>query len=205
MLKEAIEKLRGEETPPLPECRVESPYSYYIPDTYVEDTDERMMIYKRMAKLRSIEALQSIESELVDRFGDLPQPARYLLDLAAVKVLAAVQGVALVRLRLDRSARDRARQADKLERALSGVGRISRGAGAGVMAGGRDRGTAEFEFAPGRSFSRAQCMRLVETFQPRLLFKSGKSFAVALESEPADRLLVEAKNLLQVALSSNKI
>jgi transcription-repair coupling factor (superfamily II helicase) len=205
MLKEAVEKLRGEEEPPVPECRVESPYSYYLPDTYVEDADERMMIYKRMSRLASIEALQAIESELVDRFGEPPSPVRYLLDLAAVKILAAVQGVALVRFRLDRSARDRARQADKLKRALSGVDRISRGAGADALAGGGDRGTADFEFSPGRSFSPAQCMKLVETFESRLLFKSGRPFAVRLESEPADRLIVDAKNLLQVAYFSNKM
>jgi hypothetical protein len=48
-------------------------------------------------------------------------------------------------------------------------------------------------------------LKLVETFESRLLFKSGKSFAVQLESEPADQLLVDAKNLLQVAYFSTKI
>jgi transcription-repair coupling factor (superfamily II helicase) len=175
MLKEAVERLRGVEELPTPDCQIEAPYSYYIPDTYIEDADERMMIYKRMARLSSVEALESIEAELKDRFGDPPQPARLL-------------------------------QAAKLQAALQGVDRISRGEGAGVLAsGGNDRGTAEFEFAPGRSFSPAQCMKLVETFESRLLFKSGRPFAVTLETEPSDRLLVDSKNLLQVAYFSTKI
>jgi transcription-repair coupling factor (superfamily II helicase) len=206
MLKEAVDKIRGEEPEPGIECRVESPYTYYIPDAYVEDADERMMIYKRMAKLTSTESLESIEAELVDRFGEPPPPARCLLDLSAIKVLAGSHGVALVRFKLDRSALDRARQADRLEKALSGVGRFSHGAGAGALAaGGEDRGVVEFEFAPGRSFSPEQCMKLVETFESRLLFKSGDLFGVRLESEPADRLLVDAKNLLQVAYFSTRI
>jgi transcription-repair coupling factor (superfamily II helicase) len=205
MLKEAVEKLRGREQPAMPECKIESPYTYFLPETYVEDADERMMLYKRLAQLSSLESLEAIESELVDRFGDPPGPARCLLDLAAVKVLAGLQGVAVVRFRLDRSALERARQAESLERALSGVGRIARAAGSGVPAGGGDSGTVELEFAPGRSFDSAQCLELVETFESRLLFKSGKSFGVQLASEPADRLLVDARNLLQVAYFSNKI
>jgi transcription-repair coupling factor (superfamily II helicase) len=205
MLKESVEKLRGVEEPSMPECKIESPYAYYMPDTYIEDADERMMIYKRMAKLSSIEALESIEAELIDRFGEPPGPARYLLDLTAIKVLAGLQGIALVRFRVDRSALERARQADRLERALSGVGRVAAAGGYGASPGGNDRGTVEFEFCPDRSFDSAQCMKLVETFESRLLFKSGKPFAVRLDCEPADRLPVEAKNLLQVAYFSNRI
>jgi transcription-repair coupling factor (superfamily II helicase) len=205
MLKDAVERLRGEEEPPPPDCKIESSYTYYIPETYVEDPDERMMIYKRMAKLSSVETVEAIEKELVDRFGEPPEPARRLLDLTMIKVMAALQGITLVRLKLDRSAVDRARRARDLEKALSGVGRIARGAGAGAFRGGEDRGFAEFEFCPDRSFSQDQCMKLVETFESRLLFKSGKPFAVRLESEPADGLLVDAKNLLQVAYFSTRI
>jgi transcription-repair coupling factor (superfamily II helicase) len=205
MLKEAVENLRCPEEKPAPDCKIESPYTYYIPESYVEDADERMMIYKKMAVLSSLESLDAVESELVDRFGEPPAAVRRLLDLAAVKVLAGKLGIALARFRLDRSARERARQADRLQKALSGVGRIARAAGSGGPEGGQDRGTVEFEFSPGRSLDSAQCMKLVETFEDRLLFKTGGGFAVRLESEPADRLLVDAKNLLQVAYFSNRI
>jgi len=205
MLKEAVERVRGEEEPPTPDCKIESPYVYYIPEGYVEDADERMMIYKRMAKLSSIEKIEAIESELVDRFGEPPAPARRLFDLTTIKLLAGLQGIATVRFKEDRSAHERAREADRLERALSGIGRLARAAGAGGLAGGNDRGMVEFGFSPGKSFDSTQCMKLVETFESRLLFKSGEPFAVRLESEPADRLVVDAKNLLQVAYFSTKI
>jgi transcription-repair coupling factor (superfamily II helicase) len=206
MLKEAVDKIRGEAEPPVPQCRIESPYSYYVPDSYVEDADERMMIYKRMAGFSTIEALESMEAELTDRFGEPPAPARMLLDLTGIKVMAGLLGVVLVRFRLDRSARERARQAARLQHALQAVDRVSRGEGAAVLsAGGRDRGTVDFEFAPDRSLSPAQCMNLVETFESRLLFKSGKPFAVTLASEPSERLIDDAKNLLQVAYFSNRM
>ena len=205
MLKEAVDRARGEEEPPAPDCKIESPYIYYIPESYVEDADERMMIYKRMAKLTSIETIEAIESELVDRFGEPPAPTRRLFDLTTIKLLAGLQGIATVRFKEDRSARERAREAVRLEKALSGVGRLARAAGAGGLAGGNDRGMAEFGFSPGKSFDSTQCMKLVETFESRLLFKSGEPFAVRLESEPADRLVVDAKNLLQVAYFSTKI
>jgi len=209
MLKEAVDNVRSGEkpaAPAVPQCRIESPYSYYLPEDYVEDADERMMIYKRLAGADTLEQLGALESELVDRFGELPGPARTLLDLAAVKLLAGAQGIALARFKLNRSARERADRARALGRALSGIERFQRSAGAGALGtGGEDSGAVEFEFAPDRALSREQCTRLVETFERRLLFKSGKTFGLRMEVEPSDRLLLEAKNLLQVALFSNKV
>jgi transcription-repair coupling factor (superfamily II helicase) len=205
MLKSAVEKLRGEEEAPVLDCKVESPYNYYIPEDFVEDADERMMIYKRMAGIASTEKLEELSEELTDRFGDMPQPARELFDLASVKLMAGLQGVALVRFRLDRSAAERAQNAARLERALSGVGRVDQNAASALATGGADRGTAEFEFAPDRALDSIQCLKLVETFGDRLLFKSGKPFGLRLTSEPADRVLSDARNLLQVAYFSTKI
>ncbi len=205
MLKSAVEKLRGEEDIPVLDCKVESPYNYYIPEDYVEDADERMMIYKRMAGIASTEKLEELSEELTDRFGDMPPPGRELFDLANVKLMAGLQGIALVKFRLDRSAAEKAQNAARLERALSGVGRVAQNASAALGAGGADRGTAEFEFAPDRAFDSQQCLKLVETFGDQLLFKAGKPFGLRLTSEPADRVLSDARNLLQVAYFSTKM
>jgi transcription-repair coupling factor (superfamily II helicase) len=224
MLKEAVESLRGEEKLDVPQCKVEAPYDYIIPDTYVADADERMMIYKRLARAAEPDELESIEQELADRFGPIPPQVRSLLDMSAVKLYGALSGVVLARLR-EPGYRRRARPA-ALEQAAepprstgpapAGVPRSARGSnrlrriaetiglGGGLGAPG-SRSDATLDFAPGKAFTPEQCGRLVETFGARLLFKSGKSFCVTLEGDPSAGLLQDVKNLLQVAYFSSKI
>jgi transcription-repair coupling factor (superfamily II helicase) len=219
MLKEAVDGMLGKEKTEVPECRVESPYRCYIPEEYVEDADERMFLYKRLAKMTTREEYEELESEMADRFGEPPVPARNLLDLAAVKVQAALLGIALVRFRPDRSRPGRRQDSAALQKALSRVDRIGRAVNGGPIrdesgfpsggprgAGeGGDSWRVEFEFAPGKALIPEQCARLVETFAARLLFKSGKTFGITLEAGASGRLLVDARNLLQVAYFSSRI
>jgi hypothetical protein len=72
-------------------------------------------------------------------------------------------------------------------------------------AGTVSRGEASLEFAPGRALSPQAAARLSETFGRRILFKSGKTFAVSLFGQPPVRLVDEVKNLLQVARFASKI
>jgi len=66
-------------------------------------------------------------------------------------------------------------------------------------------GEATLEFAPGRAFTPQACARLSETFGRRILFKSGKNFAVSLRGQPPERVLDEVNNLLQIARFASKI
>jgi len=216
MLKEAVDTMRaGEEHVEIVPCRIETPYECFLPVTYIDDADERMMIYKRLAGTAKTEVIDAIEEELVDRFGALPTPARYLLDLTRVKLLAGGLGVALVQIR-EKGFRshipEALQQAAEVPRELSSaprsVPRASHGSNrlkriAAQM--GPVGGTSTLEFAPGKALSAEQCGRLVETFGGRLLFKSGKAFGINLQAKPDQAQLDDIKNLLQVAWFSNKI
>lgn len=216
MLREAVDRLTGEEKTEKTVCKVEGPYRCYIPESYVEDADERMMLYKRLAGMSDVEEFEAIEAEFKDRFGEAPRPARCLLDLAGIKLQASLLGIAAVRFRLDRAPVERRDRTAALEKALRGVERIGRAnngvfdglrpEGAGREAGEKaDSGYVEFEFAPGKALRPEQCAGLVETFTPRLLFKSGDIFYVRLEAGPSAPLLADAKNLLQVAYFSSRM
>ncbi|TMH31306.1 MAG: transcription-repair coupling factor, partial [Betaproteobacteria bacterium] len=50
-----------------------------LPETYCNDVHERLSIYKRLADAGTREELEALTEELVDRFGELPEPARALL------------------------------------------------------------------------------------------------------------------------------
>jgi len=181
MLKETVEQLRGEKRDETPPCRVEAPYACYIPDRFVPDADERMFLYKRFARMTDAAEVPAMEAELVDRFGEVPPPARALLDLAAIKLEAQALGIVLVQLR-------------------------DPGYRLGTRAGAAPpRGEANLEFAPGRALAPEAYARLSETFGRRILFKVGKMLAVSLIGQPPARLPDEVKNLLQLARFSSNI
>jgi transcription-repair coupling factor (superfamily II helicase) len=67
-----------------------------LPDTYCNDVHERLSIYKRLADAESRQALEALREELIDRFGELPEPARALLECHEVRLAARPLGVARI-------------------------------------------------------------------------------------------------------------
>ena len=67
-----------------------------IPETYLADVQSRLTLYKRIASARSDEALRSLQVEMIDRFGLLPEPTRTLFAVALLKLRADAVGVTRV-------------------------------------------------------------------------------------------------------------
>jgi transcription-repair coupling factor (superfamily II helicase) len=67
-----------------------------LPATYCSDVHERLSLYKRLADAESREALDGLREELVDRFGELPDAARALIECHQVRIAARPLGVARV-------------------------------------------------------------------------------------------------------------
>ena len=59
-----------------------------IPDDYVFDVFTRLTFYKRMNNCQTIEALDDIKVELIDRFGPLPEAAQNLFHVLKIKLKA---------------------------------------------------------------------------------------------------------------------
>jgi len=79
MMEQAIHELRGEPVRPdfEPELRLGIPA--YIPDSFVPDENERLVIYRRMARAGSLADLGEIRDELRDRFGPVPSLVENLI------------------------------------------------------------------------------------------------------------------------------
>ena len=56
-----------------------------LPDDYVPDVHLRLLLYKRLSATRSSGELRDMQVELIDRFGLLPDAARNLVRIAAIK------------------------------------------------------------------------------------------------------------------------
>jgi transcription-repair coupling factor (superfamily II helicase) len=101
LLEEAVAAARGEpqerreERPVIVELTLDA----YLPPGYVLDEIERVDLYRRASGLRSLPEVEDLAEELVDRFGALPEPARNLLGLSRIKLLAREVGASSVTYR----------------------------------------------------------------------------------------------------------
>ncbi len=85
MLEEAVAELRGQPIIPGvdPELTFDEPN--YIPEEYIEDVGVRLSLYKRLASAITEDDVQDLASEMEDRFGPAPPPARLLIRVMSVK------------------------------------------------------------------------------------------------------------------------
>jgi len=82
-----------EDKPKNVECKVELPINAHLPVSYIESERLRLDLYRRIADAQSDAALSEIKSELVDRFGEIPQPGIELLAVAALRLYAKSLGL----------------------------------------------------------------------------------------------------------------
>ncbi len=73
-----------------------------LPLDYVPEPQHRIEVYRKLAQATDKPALESLRGELRDRFGPLPPPAELLLQVTALKLLAAERGVTAIETRGDK-------------------------------------------------------------------------------------------------------
>ena len=93
MLGEAIAELRGSRQSPVVEPEIRLPVTARLPEDYVPDVNQRLVLYKRLASAPDEEDLGRIRDELLDRFGPLPDVARHLLEVIRLKIAARPLGI----------------------------------------------------------------------------------------------------------------
>ncbi|MCG6892656.1 MAG: transcription-repair coupling factor [Desulfobacteraceae bacterium] len=93
LMENAVAELKGETVlmPLEPEINVS--LSAFLPESYLPDIDQRLMAYRKLSRLRSLEEIREAKAELEDRFGLLPEEAANLLLKIMLKVLAAEAGI----------------------------------------------------------------------------------------------------------------
>ncbi|GGK32071.1 transcription-repair-coupling factor [Caldalkalibacillus thermarum] len=89
MLKEAIEELKGERPQEEPvELEMDVHIDAYIPEDYVQDSKQKIEMYKKVAAVSTLEDVREVEEEFMDRFGAPPPPVGRLIKLSKLKAYA---------------------------------------------------------------------------------------------------------------------
>lgn len=93
LLEEAIEELKEEKIPPskrkekFDPCLVDIKTNAYIPDDWAGSYEQKMIEYKKLAEIKTLDELEAAISSFKDRFAKLPLPVENLFKLIRLRIL----------------------------------------------------------------------------------------------------------------------
>ena len=104
ILNEAIEELKenefkdlykddGKEKDYVKDITIDTDFELLFPDDYVNNITERLNLYTQLNNLKTEEELEKFESEIIDRFGELPIQVVDLLNSVRIKWKASRLGL----------------------------------------------------------------------------------------------------------------
>jgi transcription-repair coupling factor (superfamily II helicase) len=99
LLAEAVEeaKARREDREPVrevPQAVVDLPVDAHLPDDYVPDEAQKLELYRRLARARSVGDVAAFRQEVTDRYGPMPAAVLRLVEVAELRLTAESAGVA---------------------------------------------------------------------------------------------------------------
>jgi transcription-repair coupling factor (superfamily II helicase) len=101
LLEKTVRKLKQLPPKETIDVNVDLPGEAYLPRHYVPDMRLKIDLYRRLARLASLDELGEFSSELVDRFGPRPELVERLLARVELAILAAGWGIASIHLEDD--------------------------------------------------------------------------------------------------------
>ena len=104
ILNEAIDELKETEFADLykddgkpkkyvKEITIDTDFELLFPDDYINNITERLNLYTKLNEIKTEEELTKFETEIIDRFGELPTQVSDLLDSVRLKWIATKMGI----------------------------------------------------------------------------------------------------------------
>ncbi len=96
LLEDTVAEMKGEKIEQDIETTIEIDINAYIPENYIENENQKLIIYKKIASIRDKKDMDEIQEEIEDRFGTIPEPVINLIFIAYIKNLAQKAGIVSV-------------------------------------------------------------------------------------------------------------
>ena len=96
LLDQVVKEMQGIEVSEKdedPEIQIDINVSSYIPDSYIENSSQKIEVYQNIALCRTEEDIQNVIDEIIDRYGIMPKELENLVEVARIKELCRLAGV----------------------------------------------------------------------------------------------------------------
>ncbi|MGD9681170.1 MAG: transcription-repair coupling factor [Candidatus Obscuribacterales bacterium] len=97
LLGESINELKGNTVAADLDSQIDLNVTAFIPDTYIQDNEQRLIEYKRLADVTSERELDFLLEEWKDRFGTIPREALQLVKVIKLRLLAGLAQVTQIK------------------------------------------------------------------------------------------------------------
>lgn len=89
-LQQAVNKASGKEIyrKDYNDVYIDLKVDAYIPDSYIEDSSQKIEIYTRISRIENLEDYSLLVEDLIDRYGDIPLMVDNLMYVSLIKSLA---------------------------------------------------------------------------------------------------------------------
>jgi transcription-repair coupling factor (superfamily II helicase) len=87
MLQQEVAALQGRDIEEPPEPSIELKVDAFLPDEYIQDIPVRINLYRRLYRAETLEEIEEIAEEIVDRFGPLPEEGARLIEMIKLRTL----------------------------------------------------------------------------------------------------------------------
>jgi transcription-repair coupling factor (superfamily II helicase) len=93
LVAEAVADAKGFVVPEVVSVNLDVPGEAHLPKDYVEADDARLEAYRRLAGVTTMDELDDLRNEWLDRYGALPRAGEGLLELAELRLTCLQLGV----------------------------------------------------------------------------------------------------------------
>ena len=93
LLDQVVKEMQGMEVEEEQEIQIDINISSYIPDSYIENSSQKIEVYQNIALCRTEEDIQNVIDEIIDRYGVMPKELENLIEIARIKELCRNDGV----------------------------------------------------------------------------------------------------------------
>lgn len=85
LLEETLQELQGQQREERIDPEIRLGLSAFLPEAYVPDPNQRLVLYRRLAAVDHEEDIYSLLDELRDRYGEPPEPAGLLIEVMKLR------------------------------------------------------------------------------------------------------------------------
>ncbi len=93
LMEKSMSELKGETFVEDLDPEINVNISCYIPESYIQDIDLRLSIYRRLARMDNIGEISEFRNDMKDRFGKLPDEVNNLIVKIILKIMSVQAGV----------------------------------------------------------------------------------------------------------------
>ena len=85
LLDQVVKEMKGIQVEEEIDVQLDLDVSSYIPDEFIEDSNQKIEIYQEIALCKNEDEIKDITDSIIDRYGNMPKEIEKLLDIARIR------------------------------------------------------------------------------------------------------------------------